>query len=96
MTSEEGIYIYCIIDNPGEREFKTPGIGGRGDKVYTLGFDGLGAVVSRSPKMRYQALRENLMPHELVIEEAMQEFTTLPVRFCTVAKVDQEVIDKGL
>lgn len=97
MTGEEGIYIYCIIDNPKEeKEFKTPGIGGRGDRVYSISYDGLRAVVSRSPKMRYQALRENLMPHELVVEEAMQKFTTLPVRFCTIAKSDEEVIEKGL
>ncbi|MFA4844536.1 MAG: GvpL/GvpF family gas vesicle protein [Candidatus Margulisiibacteriota bacterium] len=97
MTGEEGIYVYCIIDNPKEgKEFKTPGIGGRSDRVYAISFDGLGAVVSRSPKMRYQALRENLMPHELVVEEAMQEFTALPVRFCTVAKSEAEVVEKGL
>ncbi|MFH1683384.1 MAG: GvpL/GvpF family gas vesicle protein [Candidatus Margulisiibacteriota bacterium] len=96
MKSEEGIYIYCIIDSPKEKQFEVAGIGGRGDKVYTLSFDGLGAVVSCTPKRRYQALRENLMPHELVVEEAMKGFTTLPVRFCTVAKDEQEVIEKGL
>jgi len=97
MNQEEGIYIYCIIDNPKEgKEFKASGIGGRMDRVYTVSFNGLGAVVSRSPKKKYQALRENLMPHESVVAEAMQEFTTLPVRFCTVAKDEAEVIEKGL
>lgn len=94
--AEEGIYIYCIVDGSGTKGFKSAGIGGRGDRVYALSYDGLSAVVSQSPKMRYQALRENLMPHELVVEEAMQEFTTLPVRFCTVAKSEEEVIEKGL
>lgn len=94
--NEEGIYIYCIIESSEPKEFKSIGIGGRGDRIYTLSYDGMSAVVSRSPKMRYQALRENLMPHELVVEEAMQEFTTLPVRFCTVAKSEEEVIEKGL
>jgi hypothetical protein len=95
-VSEEGIYIYCIIANPKEKDFKTLGIGKRGDRVHTISYDGLGAVVSRSPCFKYQALRENLMPHELVVEEAMLEFTTLPVRFCTVAKSEEEVIEKGL
>ena len=94
--TEEGIYIYCITDGSGPKEFKSAGIGGRGDRVYTIFYDGLSAAVSRSPKMRYQALRENLMPHELVVEEALREFTTLPVRFCTVAQSEGEVVEKGL
>jgi len=93
---QEGIYIYCITDSSGPKEFKSVGIGGRSDRVYSLCYDGMSAVVSQSPKMRFQALRDNLMPHELVVEEAMQEFTTLPVRFCTVAKTEEEVIEKGL
>lgn len=94
--AEEGIYIYCIVDSSEPKRFKSVGIGGRGDQVYTLSYDGMSAAVSRSPKMRYQALRENLMPHELVVEEAMREFTTLPVRFCTIAQSEEEVIEKGL
>lgn len=97
INNQPGIYIYCIIDNPKrKKEFKTPGIGSGGERVYVLSFNGLGAVISRSPKRRYQALRENLMPHELVVEEAMQEFTTLPVRFCTIAETEEAVIEKGL
>ena len=92
----EGLYIYCITDSAEPKEFKSAGIGGRGDRVYTISYDGMSAVVSQSPKMRYQALRENLMPHELVVEEAMQAFTALPVRFCTVAKTEEEVVEKGL
>jgi hypothetical protein len=80
-----GQYIYCIIRCLEPRQFITLGIGERGDIVHTLHFVSLAAVVSASPLVKYESSRRNMMAHTRVLEEVMQEFTVLPVRFGTVA-----------
>ena len=88
---EEGIYIYCIIESKEPRHFDATGIGGRGDDVYTVFFQDIGAVVSKSPVKKYPVARENLIPHEQVIEEVMKTHTVLPVRFATIAENEEKV-----
>jgi len=88
---EEGIYIYCIIESKEPLSFGSIGIGERGDDVYTLSFQDIGAVVSNSPIKKYPVARENLIPHERVIEEVMKTHTVLPVRFATIAENEEKV-----
>lgn len=45
----DGKYIYCIIGADCECEFGPIGIGGRGDLVSTIGFEGISMVVSDHP-----------------------------------------------
>ena len=71
MSTNEGIYVYCIIECHTERIFKNPGIGERNDQVYTVIQDDIAAVVSRSPIIKYRIQRMHLMCHEKVIEEVM-------------------------
>ncbi|MDO9028195.1 MAG: GvpL/GvpF family gas vesicle protein [Candidatus Roizmanbacteria bacterium] len=92
---KEGKYIYCIIASNEAQSFGTLGIGDRGDEVYTVSFNGLGAVVSNSPIKKYPLSRENLIPHERAIEEVMKTYTVLPVRFVTIAE-DEEKVKKIL
>ncbi len=88
---KEGKYIYCIIGTKQERNFGPIGIGGRGDEVLTIGYDDLSMVISDSPMTKYVVSRENMLAHEMVIEEVMKEFTVLPVRFCTIASDADEI-----
>ena len=88
---EEGIYIYSIIESKEPLLFGAMGIGGRGDEVYTILFQNIGAVVSNSPVKKYPVARENLIPHERVIEEVMKTHTVLPVRFATIAENEEKV-----
>jgi hypothetical protein len=81
----EGKYTYCVIRSLEPRQFTTLGIGERGDIVHTVHFVSLAAVVSDSPVVEYESSRRNMMAHTRVLEEAMGEFTILPVRFGTVA-----------
>jgi hypothetical protein len=81
----EGKYMYCIIRSAEPRQFTTLGIGERGDVVHTVHFMSLAAVVSDSPVIEYESSRRNMMAHTRMLEEVMQEFTILPVRFSTVA-----------
>lgn len=87
----EGKYIYCIIDSEQFKTFGPLGIGGRGDNVYTVCFERIAAVVSNAPVKEYPVLRENLIPHEYVIEAVMKEHTVLPVRFATITENEEKV-----
>ena len=88
---KEGKYIYCIIETKQERNFGPIGIGGRGEEVTTIGYGDLSMVISDSPMTKYVVSRENMLAHEMVIEEVMKEFTVLPVRFCTIASDADEI-----
>jgi len=90
-----GKYIYCIIGSGRPRSFGPFGIGGKGEELITICFDGIAAVVSNSPIMKYALSRENMIAHEKAIEEVMKEYHVLPVRFSTIAE-DEEKIAKIL
>jgi hypothetical protein len=81
----EGKYVYAVIACSEPREFKTRGIGERGDPVYTINHGRLAAAVSDSPIIDYERSRRNMMAHTMVLEEVMAEFDLLPLRFGTVA-----------
>ena len=86
---EEGKYLYGIIGTNEERNFGPIGLGGRG--VESIAYRDLSAVISNAPLGKYVVSKENLLAHERVIEQAMKEFTVLPVRFCTVAANAEEI-----
>jgi hypothetical protein len=96
MSNGEGYYIYGIIGASQRREFGQIGIGARGDTVYTLPYDDLAAIVSRSPLVKYPVTRENSMAHIKALERAMEEYTILPVRFCTIAEEEEIIVEKVL
>jgi len=88
---DEGKYLYCVINEAQERNFGSIGIGDRDDEVHTLCFRDLACVISSTPMTKYVISRENLIAHEKVIEEAMKDYTVLPVRYCTIATSTEEV-----
>jgi len=81
----EGKYIYCMIDAQEEKDFGPLGIGGRGDRVHSVIFEDIGAVISDSPIVKYPISRENTMAHMKVTEMLMIDYTVLPVKFGTIA-----------
>ena len=90
-TVKEGKYIYCIIRAGKPESFGPMGIGGRGDKLYTIHFNDIAAVVSDAPIMVYRLSRENMLAHEKAIEEVMKKHTVLPVRFSTITENENKV-----
>lgn len=89
---KDGKYIYCIIATNYDINLGPIGIGGRGDMVSTIGFDGLCMVVSDHPLSRFVVNPENILAHQKVIEEVMKEFTSvLPIRFGTIAATPDEI-----
>ena len=91
--SDEGKYVYCIIEADGRQEFPAMGIGGRGDQVYTIHYSGLAAVVSDTPVVVYDPTRENALTHEHVIETVMKDFTVVPMSFGTVFRTEDDVVE---
>lgn len=91
--SEDGKYVYAIIESQTPRAFGTMGIGGRGDRVYTIHHNGLAAVVSDTPVVVYDPTRENAMTHEAVNEKVMEEFTVIPMSFGTVFRTEEDVVE---
>ncbi len=88
----DGKYIYCIIASDYDVNLGPIGVGGRGDLVSTIGFDGLCMVVSDHPLSRFVVNPENMLAHQKVIEEAMKEFRSiLPIRFGTIAATPDEI-----
>jgi len=88
----DGKYIYCIIVSDFDINLGSIGIGGRGDLVSTIGFDGLCMVVSDHPLSRFVVNPENILAHQKVIEEVMKEFrSVLPIRFGTIAATPDEI-----
>jgi len=88
----DGKYIYCIIASNYDINLGPIGIGGRGDLVSTIGFDGLCMVVSEHPLSRFVVNPENMLAHQKVIEEVMKEFgSVLPIRFGTIAATPDEI-----
>jgi len=88
----DGKYIYCIIASSYDINLGPIGIGGRGDIVSTIGFDGLCMVVSDHPLSRFVVNPENMLAHQKVIEEVMKEFrSVIPIRFGTIAATPDEI-----
>ena len=92
----EGQYIYGIIAAGQRLEFGPIGIGERGNLVYTVHYQNLAAIVSGSPIIKYAVTRANSMAHITVLEKAMQGYTVLPVRFCTIAETEEIIVQKVL
>jgi hypothetical protein len=91
VTTKQGKYIYCVMESGGPQSFGPFGIGGRGDQLHTICFNGVAALVSDAPLGKYRVSRENSLAHEKAIETVMAEYAVLPVRFATVAEDEEKV-----
>jgi hypothetical protein len=89
--SDEGKYLYCIIEDASHRTFGHIGIGERGNEVHTLCYRDLACIISSTLMTKYLINRKNLIAHEKVIEKVMKDYTVLPIRFGTIATSNDEV-----
>ncbi len=89
--SEDGKYVYCIIQSAEERDFGPIGIGEDDRRVYTVHHEGLAAVVSDTPIRIYDPTRENVLAHELVNETVMRDFTVIPMSFGTIFRTRDDI-----
>jgi len=90
-------YLYCLINCPYEKEFAVDGIGGSGNRVYTVNYRDLAAVVSDMAQAEELKLnRENATAYELVIDTVLKDFTVLPVGFGCIADNTDQIREKVL
>jgi hypothetical protein len=88
-----GKYVYCIIQSEEPRSFGPIGIGGRGDRVYTVHYQDLAAVVSDTPLTVYDPTRDNVMAHEEVNTTVLSQFTVLPLAFGSLFRSEADIIE---
>ncbi len=94
--TQEGQYIYAIIEADQDISFGLRGIGDRDNEVYTVRHGDVGAVISDSPIAQYPVTRANTMAHQKVMEAVMKQYPMLPVRFGTVAEGMDLIVEKLL
>ncbi|MGI9078528.1 MAG: GvpL/GvpF family gas vesicle protein [Gemmatimonadaceae bacterium] len=90
-VTDGGKYVYCIIRLDKPREFGNIGIGEGANRVYSVHYRDLVAVVSDTPIVIYDPTRENVLAHELVNETVMREFSVIPMSFGTVFRSEEDV-----
>src|SRR5512142_767175 len=96
ISSQAATYVYGVAPaepfRTGSPPLRAPGIGGRGAPVRTIAFRDLVAVVSDVPGLHFDLTRENLLGHQLVLDEVLKRSDVLPFSFGTVAAGDDEVL----
>ena len=88
---EGGKYVYGIVEAKESTTFGKIGIGGQGDMVYTVNYQDIAAVVSKTSVYIFDPTRENALAHEHVIETVMKNYTIIPMSFGTVFRTDDDI-----
>ena len=91
-----GFYVYAIAACGAPAVIETTGIDGNGEPVEMLVRGETAAVASRCSSDRYEVTRANVLAHQRVMEEAMERWTILPVRFDTIADSREHIAEKLL
>ena len=91
VTGEGGRYVYGIIESKEPLLFGKMGIGGAGELVYTVNYQDIAAVVSKTSVYIFDPTRENALAHEHVIETVMKTHTIIPMSFGTVFRTDDDI-----
>src|SRR5512146_192118 len=86
-----GRYVYGIIEARDGVTFGKMGIGGSGEMVYTVCYNDIAAVVSKTDVYIFDPTRENALAHEHVIETVMKSYTIIPMSFGTVFRTDDDI-----
>ncbi len=89
--AQAGRYVYGIIGARQPVNFGKMGIGGSGEMVYTVTFNDIAAVVSKTDVYIFDPTRENALAHEHVIETVMKAYTIIPMSFGTVFRTDDDI-----
>ncbi|MDI6917442.1 MAG: GvpL/GvpF family gas vesicle protein [Thermoplasmatales archaeon] len=90
------IYIYGIIKAKENSSFGPIGIDK--NEVYTIRYQDIAALVSKTPSFMVEPTRENALMHEKVIREIMKECSVIPMGFGVIASHDEgirKILEKG-
>ncbi|MEH0021880.1 MAG: GvpL/GvpF family gas vesicle protein [Desulfobacter sp.] len=78
------LYLYAVVNGKGKNSYGPIGIAGK--EVYTVGDNGLAAVVSRLKTAQIRPQRKHMAAHHQVLTTLMADQTPMPVSFGIVAK----------
>jgi Gas vesicle synthesis protein GvpL/GvpF len=92
-ASNEGRYVYCVIQSDKSLSFGLLGIGPDPAEVHTVQYRDIAAVVSNTPMVVQEPTRDNVLAHQRVNETVMQQHTVIPMSFGTVFKTDEDIIE---
>lgn len=96
MSGERmGLWMYCIVEGEGAPALESLGIHGT-SMVSAVSDGAFSAIVSREPMKKYPLVRDYLIAHERVCEEAMKARRVLPVKFCTIAESEGQIVEEVL
>lgn len=89
MKLTSGAYAYCIVELG--KDMDSDAI--LPNDTFMIRFRDVGAIVSIVPKTSWQPTRKNISRHQKIISRIQEEFELLPLRFGTVFKNKQEVVE---
>lgn len=96
MGAEQmGLWVYCVIENKGLLTIEAMGIHGT-SPVFVVAHGDFAMVVSKEPMKKYPLIRDILIAHQLVNEKVMQIQPVLPVKFCTMAEDENQIVEEVL
>ncbi|MFA5772553.1 MAG: GvpL/GvpF family gas vesicle protein [Thermoplasmata archaeon] len=89
-TEHEGVYLYCIVEGDITEDFGRIGI--EKNRVYTLPFKDVSAVVHSSKAEPYNSkderiVKEWILSHQNVVDKTMEKYgTVIPFSFDTIIR----------
>lgn len=88
-----GFYLYGIIPCGSKESFGPLGVGQPPSLVFTMPYQDIAMVVSKSQDLEPKATRRNVFAHRAVLSKLMELYTVIPVSFGTVLGMEQDVIE---
>ncbi|MCX6141783.1 MAG: GvpL/GvpF family gas vesicle protein [Ignavibacteriales bacterium] len=89
---EEGKYLYGIIGAENGPVVPNGAIGLAGERVYTIRYAEIAAVVSDHTVCEIHPLRQDFKPHHEVIREVNRRVTIIPMKFGHIAQNSDDVL----
>ena len=93
--TEKGIYLYCVAE--GSEDLSIGNIGIDDNRVYTIGYKDLLAVVHDCPAVAYDSkdkemVKKWIIAHQKVVEHAWERFgSILPLSFDTIIRGEENI-----
>ncbi|MFB9568391.1 GvpL/GvpF family gas vesicle protein [Saccharopolyspora hordei] len=93
---DRGFYVYGILGHQEELPDGLPAVGDDDVKVELATHGNVSAVISELPLARPLGKRQDLMAHQQVLDTLAADATVIPIRFGSVLKTKEAVVDELL
>ncbi|MEU6263007.1 GvpL/GvpF family gas vesicle protein [Saccharopolyspora shandongensis] len=93
---DRGVYVYGIVGHRKKLPDDLPSVGDGKEEVDLASYGKLSALVSEVQLARPLGTREDLLAHERVLDTLAAEATVIPMRFGSVVRTREAVVDELL